>query len=77
MNDNTPIDLRTCKPGQKLRSCHGLILTYVRFDDKMPFCHIVMYPDGGYGSRSHDGQTYINNKMETDHDIVEILPVDE
>ena len=67
------IDLNTCKEGDRLLSCHGEILTYVGKTREEPFPHEIRYADGSAGSRSDDGQTYLNNKLPTDHDIVEIL----
>ena len=75
----TNIDLRNCVPGQKLRSKHGWILTYVRPLDASEdyYDHMVMYHDGAFGTRIHDGHTYRNpdKRLEADHDIVEILPM--
>lgn len=71
------INLNECKPGQKLRSKHGMILTYIgkHHDAKWP--HEVQYPDGGCGTRTDDGFVYSNptSRMEHDQDIVEILPL--
>lgn len=82
-----PIDLRTCVPGQKLKSKHGLILTYVEnISRKLGepetiinyYEHTVKYPDGSFGTRIHDGHVYRNEdkRLPEDHDIVEILPLD-
>jgi len=79
------IDLRTCKPGQKLKSKHGLILTYVGPTKPGDYYdHVVLYPpDPPYietsrGTRIHDGHVYRNpdKRLPEDHDIVEILPID-
>lgn len=69
------VDLRTCKPGDKLRSKHGVILTYVDYwpDDHFP--HEVAYPDGSWGSRTDDGFVFHKNRLPEDHDIVEIIKV--
>lgn len=71
------IDLNTCVAGQKLKSKHGLILTYV---GKLPagnyFDHEVKYPDDSQGTRTNDGFVFRKNRMDADHDIVEILPLD-
>ena len=70
------VDLNTCVPGQKLRSVHGDVLTYVQ---KLPpgsyYEHEVAYPNGSKGTRMSDGFTYKNpnKRLPTDHDIVEIL----
>ena len=74
---NDTIDLRNCKPGQPLRSKHGMILTYVKPLDKGDYYdHEVKYPDGSRGTRIHDGHVYRNpdKRLPEDHDIVEILP---
>lgn len=82
---NNPIDLNACRPGQKLKSKHGLILTYVRKNDDASssfFPHIVKYPNkapygpNSMGSRTDDGYVMSNpgSRLDTDHDIVEILP---
>jgi len=77
------VDLRTCKPGDKLRSKHGLILTYVRPTEPGNYYdHVVQYPDerpfgpNSTGTRIHDGHVYRNpsKRLECDHDIVEIIP---
>lgn len=67
------INLNNCKPGQKLKSKHGMILTYVKKDDDLNFPHWVQYPNGSMGSRTDDGQVFMKNKLPEDHDIVEIL----
>lgn len=69
------VDLRTCKKGDKLVSKHGLILTYVRpLPENDYMDHEVKYPNGGSGTRTHDGFVSRKKRMETDHDIVEIIP---
>jgi hypothetical protein len=69
------IDLRTCVAGQKLISCHGIVLTYLRRQDCPTFGHRVQYPNGSTGTRTHDGQCFIKNKLPADHDIVAIVPL--
>ena len=69
-----PVDLRTCKPGDKLRSVHGLILTYIGpllEDNYMD--HAVEYPNGSMGTRTHEGYVYRGKRLPEDHDIVEII----
>ena len=69
------VDLRTCKPGDKLRSTHGMILTYVGPIPKNDYMdHEVRYPDGSHGTRTHDGFVYRYKRLPEDHDIAEILP---
>ena len=63
-------DMNQCNKGDELISTHGMILTYV---GKMPdneFPHLVMYPDGAYGSRTNDGYVGKNKRYPEDHDIV-------
>lgn len=68
------VDLRTCKKGDKLISKHGLVLTYVGpTEEGHYYDHYVTYPNGSGGTRLHDGTTYRHNRMECDHDIVEIV----
>jgi len=70
------IDLNTCKPGDKLLSKHGMILTYVEKHSGVcskDFPHEVMYPDGSNGTRTDDGHVFNIKRLPEDHDIVEIL----
>jgi hypothetical protein len=68
------VDLRTCKAGDILISKHGERLTYVRpLPAENYYDHEVKYANGSYGSRIHDGHVYRINRLETDHDIVEII----
>lgn len=72
------IDLRNCKPGDKLLSSHGLILTYVRPLENHYMDHEVQYPNtspyfGSIGTRTHDGYVMRKNRLDTDHNIVKIL----
>ena len=70
------VDLRNCKPGDKLKSKHGLILTYIRpLPEEYYYDHVVEYPNGSKGTRIHDGHVYRNpdKRLPEDHDIVEIL----
>ena len=67
------VNLNTCKPGDKLKSKHGKILTYIRKLPSFDFPHEVQFPDGGYGSRTDDGFVYRKNRLPEDDDIIEIL----
>lgn len=73
------VDLNKCKPGDKLLSKHGIILTYV---EKLPsrsyYDHSVKYPDGSLGTRTNNGYVYKipSKRLDSDHDIIEILPED-
>ena len=69
------VDLRTCKPGDKLISKHGMELIYMRpLPDGTYMDHEVKYPDGSLGTRTHDGFVFRKKRLDTDHDIVEIVP---
>jgi len=71
------IDLRTCKPGQKLRSRHGNYLTYVGCTKPGDFYHhVVRYADGSTGTRTHDGHVFFSARDPKDEDIVEIIPME-
>lgn len=73
------VDLRDCKPGDKLISKHGLMLTYVRALPEGDYMdHEVKYPNispykGSMGTRTHEGFVFRRNRLEEDHDIVEIV----
>jgi hypothetical protein len=68
------VDLRECKEGDQLVSKHGMILTYVRPLSEYDYMdHEVRYPDGGFGSRTHDGFVMKKKRLDTDHDIVQII----
>lgn len=84
------IDLRNCKKGDILISSQGSTLEYVSPTPWKHYTyldHVVKYiedKDGNsmgeenYGTRTHDGFTYANNRMpETDHDIIEVLCITE
>ena len=72
------VDLNTCKKGDILISKHGKRLTYVK---KLPegsyFDHEVSYNDKGLGNgtRTNDGFVYRKSRLESDHDIVEIIHI--
>ena len=73
------VDLRDCKPGDKLLSKHGLMLTYVRaLPEENYMDHEVRYPNispyfGGTGTRTHDGFVMRRKRLPEDHDVVEII----
>lgn len=68
------VDLRKCKTGDLLKTIHGTILIYVGPLPKgSKYDHEVKYPNGGYGTRTHNGQTYRLNRLSTDEDIAKIL----
>ena len=71
------VDLRTCKAGDKLVSCNGMILTYVSpTPEGHYYDHFVQYPNGSQGARIHDGHVMRNEskRLPSDEDIVEIFP---
>lgn len=69
------VDLRKCKPGDKLKSRHGVILTYIGpcpKDDYMD--HEVRYPNGSRGTRTHAGFVFRRSRRPEDQNIAEIIP---
>ena len=69
------IDLRACRPGDRLLSKHGMVLTYIGPLPKDNYYdHEVLYPNGSRGSRTHDGHVSRTFRLPEDHDIVAILP---
>ena len=76
------INLNECVEGQMLRSRHGEILTYVRKLSKENhyehFEHLIRHSSGNWGFRTDDGFVFKNekNRLPTDDDIVEILPLE-
>lgn len=84
------IDLNKCKKGDILISKHGAILEYISpTDQDKPenyFDHKVKYliVDGKYsdykhgeGTRTNDGFVFKKNRLESDHDIISIIPKNE
>jgi hypothetical protein len=68
------VDLRQCEKGDILISIHGLELTYIKpLEESNYYDHEVKYPNGSWGARTHDGYVFRNNRLESDHDIVEII----
>lgn len=67
------LDLRTCKPGDKLRSIHGEILEYVGVIGG-DYPHQIRYANGARGTRLDNGWCFRKNRLPTDHDIEAILP---
>ena len=63
-------DMNRCKPGDKLISEHGTIVTYVEKISEHTYPHKVKYPDGSEGSRCDDGFVFKNFRMECDENIV-------
>lgn len=72
------VDLRNAKPGDKLKSCHGEIMTYVSHEPKTYYPHKIKYANGSPGERTDSGHVMHNlsARLPTDHDIVEIIPQD-
>lgn len=65
-------DMNQCKPGDKLKSKHGLILEYIGIDEtQAPYRHRVRYPAPlGEGTRLDNGMVFKNRPLPEDHDIV-------
>jgi hypothetical protein len=63
------VDMTTCQPGDRLRTRHGEIVTYVgRRDGAYP--HEIRYANGSSGTRTDDGHVYAIARLpEYDHDI--------
>lgn len=70
------INLNQCVPGQKLKSKHGMILTYVgRNNNWVDYPHDIKYPNGAPGTRTDEGYVAKINPLPEDEDIIEILPL--
>lgn len=67
------VDLRNCKPGDKLLTKHGIILTYVGTNTDPLYPHEVEYPTGGHGSRTDDGFAFRNSRHSADQDVIKVL----
>lgn len=67
------VNLNNCKPGDKLRTVHGTILTYVGPSEWPRFPHRIMYPEGATGTRTDDGHVFCKNRLPEDEDIAEII----
>ena len=70
------VDLRTCKPGDKLLTKHGTILTYVGLNERYlcaEYPHCIKYPDGIVDVRTDEGLMFCFGSFPEDEDIVEIL----
>jgi len=84
----TKIDLRKCKPGDKLRirttkawknaspffNPPTDIITYVGPTDELTYLdHMIKYSTGAWSTRTHDGRTFPNNPKVDDPDVLEII----
>jgi hypothetical protein len=68
------VDLRNCEPGDMLVTRSGKVVTYVRSLPETDYMdHEIQYPNGAYGSRTHDGYVYRKKRLDTDEDIIAIL----
>jgi hypothetical protein len=52
------IDLRKCKPGDKLQTSGLGVVTYERYTPSEPFPHFIRYENNGCGSRLNNGRTW-------------------
>ena len=89
MCDVEQIDLRKCKPGDKLRirireeykkatvPWHNPITDVVTYigpcEANCYFDHYIEYSNGSKGTRTHDGKTFKKNTSVNDPDVIEIL----
>jgi hypothetical protein len=69
------VDLTKCKRGQKLLTNKGTIIEYIENNGNNPFPHCIKYPNGGIGSRTNEGWTYLNSPLPMDEDVVYIFPL--
>lgn len=70
------VDLRKCKPGDVLISCHGTRHEYTEYkgESSPVYAHKVRHLEGGgRGSRTDDGCSFLRNREETDNDIVKVI----
>lgn len=67
------IDLNDCKPGDKLKTKHGKIVTYIRKVEGAHYPHDVEYDNGATGSRTDDGHVFHHHRLSEDEDIIEII----
>jgi hypothetical protein len=67
------LDLKNARPGDKLLTVHGTVLTYIRYEPTAYYPHIVEYENGSRGSRMDNGQVFKNNRLPTDEDVVAIM----
>jgi len=76
------INLNNCKKGDILISKHGAILSYVKpldselkyYDHEVKYLYVDGHTSLGNGTRNSDGTVFKHNRLETDHDIVAIIP---
>lgn len=78
------INLNNCKKGDILISKHGAILSYVKplnseleyYDHEVKYLYVDEHTSLGVGNgtRNNDGTVFKHNRLETDHDIVAIIP---
>jgi hypothetical protein len=68
-----PIDLRTCVPGQKLRTGDGTVVTYVGPKERQGLPHTICRPGGDEWGCSHEGHSGNDRRCDW---IVEILPLE-
>lgn len=70
-------DMRQCRPGDRLLTAHGEIVTYTGPSGRIlrdEYPHLIRYPDGSEGSRTDDGHVYANKRESEDEDIVGFAP---
>jgi hypothetical protein len=80
------VDLNICKKGDILISKHGAILKYLEplpeehyYDHRIEYlCLDGVLNEGqlGSGTRNNDGTVFKNKHLDTDHDIVSIIPLE-
>ena len=66
------IDLRDCKPGDILITRNGRTAEYVGPSDGH-YDHEIKFEKDSYGTRTHDGYVFRNNRRDDDDDIIQVL----
>ena len=66
------VDLRDCKPGDILITRNGRTAEYVGPSDGH-YDHEIKFEKDSYGTRTHDGYVFRNNRRDDDEDIIHVL----
>ena len=67
------IDLKSCKPGDKLKTRNGEIVEYSHVDS---YFHAIRHPNGIVVNRNSNGSIIFSGHYINDGDIVEIVDND-
>ena len=66
------VDLRDCKPGDILVTRSGKTAEYVGPSEGY-YDHEIKFEKNSYGTRTHDGYVFRNNRRDDDEDIIQVL----